>query len=101
MKDDRLLEEAECKKLWEKANEKISEQIEQNIDMMKDKSETIYRLKKNGKYCYKSELFLEKGWCRLAKSNPDSTRINRDEPKWGFCSTSCNIEFMKVNKYYI
>ena len=102
MKDYTLLDQAECRPLWEKAKKKI---VEKNTDILED-SEAIHRLQTTGlngqkKYCYKPELFVKKGWCILAKSSPGSTSIHDNKQKWGFCSTSCNIEFMKVTKYYI
>ena len=91
VKDDSLMGEAECKQLWEKANKKMSEHRE---DKNKQEFKPVYRLKKNGKYCYNPELFEKKGWCLIVDSNVKN-------PNWGFCSTSCNIEFMKVTQYCI
>ena len=86
--DDSLMRKADCEKLWEKANRKISEHRE---DENKPEFKPVYRLKKNGKYCYNPELFKKKGWCLIVDSNVKN-------PNWGFCSTSCNIEFMKVTQ---
>ena len=40
----------------------------------------------NGRHCYKPELWRRKGWSKLAD----------DRKKWGFCSSSCKVQFMKV-----
>ena len=41
--------------------------------------------------CYRETLFWDKGWCEVhqidSKTNPNA---------WGFCSSSCNPEFLKV-----
>ena len=91
------MEETECEQLWDKANQKI---LEYGKDKIKEIFRTVYRLKMNGKYCYKPELFKEKGWCVVAKSSPDASAISPDKQSWGFCSTSCSIKFMKAMNYY-
>ena len=37
--------------------------------------------------CYRPELFRNKGWCKLPRTDPG---------KWGFCSSGCKINYMKV-----
>ena len=57
--------------------------------------ESAYRIRVDGKYCYKESLFSTKGWCILApidRRYPDPT----DGKEWGFCTSSCDLEFITV-----
>ena len=40
--------------------------------------------------CYRPELFRNKGWCKLPRTDPG---------KWGFCSSGCKVNYMKVLKW--
>ena len=48
----------------------------------------LHRVMVDGKYCYKPNLFSERGWCRLAD----------DMENWGFCSVSCHPDNIFVHK---
>ena len=53
------------------------------------------RIKVRDKICYKEELLTKHGWCELA---PSELALGFLPTRWGFCSTSCNIDFMKNPK---
>ena len=84
-----LWDEQTCNKIWVKAKLKMEEQ-DPNVH---EKFKEAHRILLNGKYCYKPELFISKGWCEVAQS---PRHFIEKPPRWGFCSTSCNIEFMRV-----
>ena len=47
----------------------------------------------DGKMCYKDALFETNGWCEIALSDLGKSQFYTK--RWGFCSTSCNVDFMK------
>ena len=53
-----------------------------------DEVDGLHRVMVDGKYCYRPNLFSERGWCRLAD----------DMDKWGFCSVSCHPDNIFVHK---
>ena len=68
-----------------------------------------HRIIVDGKHCYRPELFRDKGWCKIIDESPPISPIpipipprpHRPRParpstKWGFCSSSCKVKFMKV-----
>ena len=54
----------------------------------------------DGKHCFRPELFRDKGWCKITDEFPPASpgTAARQSTKWGFCSSSCKVEFMKVYK---
>ena len=92
--DNSLWDEQKCNGIWEKAKQEMStldERVAKEFD-------TAHRIKINGRYCYKPDLFTSKGWCKVAKK-PKTTTQNTQ--RWGFCSTSGNIQFMKVIHLFV
>ena len=79
-----LGKEDECNAYWSEAERVMAQKFD---NVLKREFQAAHRILINGKYCYKSELWKSKGWCKLA-----------DNMKWGFCSSSCKIQFMKVYK---
>ena len=75
--------EGECNAYWDAANRVMLEKLEDSV--LQEEFNEAARIKIDGKYCYKPELYRNKGWCKLA-----------DYKNWGFCSSSCTVEFMKV-----
>ena len=49
-------------------------------------------------HCFRKDLFRNKGWCKItdevAPASPG--KASKPSTKWGFCSSSCKVEFMKV-----
>ena len=62
--------ENDCKKIWKQ----LPGIIKGATDVR-----SIHRVMVDNQYCYNPNLYIEKGWCRLA-DDPDT---------WGFCSESC------------
>ena len=91
--DKSLMEEEECRNLWVKAKNIMSKQDK----IIREKFEATHRIMMNNKYCYREELFTEKGWCNIAPSSPNG---RQPQNKWGFCSPSCRIAFMKVTDFF-
>ena len=81
---NQLGKEDECNAYWKAANDVMFPDAD---GVLQREFKAGRRIKVNGKYCYKSELWRNKGWCKLA-----------DYRKWGFCSSSCNLQFIKVTK---
>ena len=81
---NQLGKEDECNAYWKAANDVM---FPKSDIVLQREFKAAHRILVNGKYCYKSELWKSKGWCKLA-----------DNMKWGFCSSSCKIQFMKVYK---
>ena len=79
-----LGKEDECNAYWKAANDVM---FPKSDIVLQREFKAAHRIQVNGKYCYKSELWRNKGWCKLA-----------DYRKWGFCSSSCNLQFIKVTK---
>ena len=83
-----LEERQKCREYWEQAESTILATLEGAHEEFQE----AYRIKVNDKYCYKEELFSTKGWCQIASDFPEGSNPNQ----WGFCSTSCNIDFLRV-----
>ena len=82
-----LGKEDECNAYWDAANKIMSEKENSMSERMSREFRAANRIKVGAKYCYKPELWRNKGWCKLAENM-----------KWGFCSSSCNLQFIKVTK---
>ena len=80
-----LGEEDECKGYWNEAKRVMN--MFQKWRLYKE-FKTSYKIKISDLdvTCYRPELFANKGWCKLASDNK----------KWGFCSSSCRVDYMKV-----
>ena len=89
--DKTLGDKSQCEEYWEKAKEFMKKKQWPMVLEFK----TAYRILMKGKYCYKPNLFSSKGWCNLAPTEPTEPVT---DPQWGFCSTSCDLKFMKVRK---
>ena len=57
-----------------------------------------HRIIVDGTECYRKKLFKDKGWCKITDEVPPSSHSVAEKPstKWGFCSSSCKVEFMLV-----
>ena len=84
-----LEEREKCREHWRQAESKIVATLS---GAAQEEFKEAYRIKINDKYCYKEELFSTKGWCQIAPDFPGGP----DPNQWGFCSTSCNIDFLRV-----
>ena len=87
---NKLGKEDECNAYWRAATDVMfpdSKRVQRDFPDLQREFKAAHRIKVNGKYCYRSELWRNKGWCKLA-----------DYRKWGFCSSSCNLQFIKVTK---
>ena len=62
-----------------------------------------HRIIVDGKHCYRPELFRDKGWCKVTDEVEPYTAGNPKKlsTKWGFCSSSCKVEFMMVFMFNI
>ena len=84
-----LEEREKCREYWKQAESTIVATLPGAVQ---EEFKEAYRIKINNKYCYKEELFSRKGWCQIAPDLPGGPNPNQ----WGFCSTSCNIDFLRV-----
>ena len=85
-----LEERDRCREYWKQAESTIVATLPGAVH---EEFKEAYRIKINNKYCYKEELFSKKGWCQIAPDLPVGPNPNQ----WGFCSTSCNIDFLRVS----
>ena len=84
-----LEEREKCREYWKQAESTIVATLP---GAAHEEFKEAYRIKINHLYCYKEELFSKKGWCQIAPELPGGPNPNQ----WGFCSTSCNIDFLRV-----
>ena len=84
-----LEEREKCREYWKQAESTIVATLP---GAAHEEFKKAYRIKINHLYCYKEELFSKKGWCQIAPELPGGP----DPNQWGFCSTSCNIDFLRV-----
>ena len=84
-----LGDEEKCKIYWNAAHDLVGKTLDSNLLM------STHRIMVDGKYCYRPDLFKNKGWCKLA--DPNTIQYKLFGRTWGFCSSSCKVEFMKVN----
>ena len=49
-------------------------------------------------HCYRKDLLRNKGWCKITDEVAPASPGTAAKPstKWGFCSSSCKVEYMKV-----
>ena len=84
IKKDDIWDRQFCEEIWDKITQAIKWKSSFPATF---KVDDIHRVMVGEKYCYKPSLYQEKGWCRLADA----------KDKWGFCSASCRMDFIKVN----
>ena len=80
-----------CENYWAEA-EDLLDNANQEIPG-REQFMQAQRMKVGEKMCYKDALFQTNGWCEIATSDLGKSRFHKR--RWGFCSTSCNIDFMK------
>ena len=84
----------ECKRNWERARKSIM--ADTDFDLRSRFERTAYRIKMDGKYCYKESLFSTKGWCHIAPRPANHGPSVPVPPGWGICSSSCDLSFITV-----
>ena len=84
IKKDDIWDRQFCEEIWHKITQAIKWKSSFPATF---KVDDIHRVMVGEKYCYKPSLYQEKGWCRLADA----------KDKWGFCSASCRMDFIRVN----
>ena len=74
-----------CTKLWDDA-EDVIENVDVGVSELLDQSAIMVKKKRalgsKEVMCYNPKFFREKGWCNIQGST-------ENDPKWGFCSPSC------------
>ena len=88
-----------CENYWAEA-EDLLDNANQEIPG-REQFMQAQRMKVGEKMCYKDALFQTNGWCEIATSDLGKSRFHKR--RWGFCSPSCNIDFMKnplVQEYH-
>ena len=91
-----LAEEDKCNAYWKAATKIMLTKIK-DIALQRE-FKKAHRIIVDGKHCYRPDLFKDKGWCKITDEVPphQSGKPTNPSTKWGFCSSSCKIEFMKV-----
>ena len=84
----KLGDEEDCKQYWDAAYYIIKKSGE--IALLNELEKT-HKIKVKGRDCYRPKLFRNKGWCQIV--NPPGFKYKNT---WGFCSSSCKVEYMKV-----
>ena len=89
--DLELEDEQICENYWAEAEDLLDNA---NVEIPgREQFMQAQRMKVGEKMCYKDALFKTNGWCEIATSDLGKSRFHKR--RWGFCSTSCNIDFMK------
>ena len=91
--DSDLHDQQVCKNYWADADTLLANANPPG----REQFEQAQRIKVGGKMCYRDALFTTNGWCKIATNDLGLSRFfrRRRRRRWGFCSTSCNIDFMK------
>ena len=86
----------ECKVYWDAADQIMLRKIDDSV--LQREFRKAHRIIVGEKYCYRKDLFENKGWCKITDEVPPASPGTAKTPstKWGFCSSSCKVEFMKV-----
>ena len=80
-----------CENYWAEAEDLLDNA---NVEIPgREQFMQAQRMKVGEKMCYKDALFKTNGWCEIATNDLGKSRFHKR--RWGFCSTSCNIDFMK------
>ena len=82
-----LGEEDQCNAYWKASQKIMLTKLEDAAIQRAFKAADRLIVKDLDIACYRPELFKNKGWCKLPRTDPG---------KWGFCSSSCKINYMKV-----
>ena len=82
-----LGEEDQCNAYWKAAQKIMLTKLNDAPLWREFKAANRLFVKDLDKICYRPELFRNKGWCKLPGTDPG---------KWGFCSSGCKINYMKV-----
>ena len=96
-----LGEEDECKEYWKAADRLMLTKLEDRV--LQEEFMEAHKIIVDGKHCFRQEIFQDKGWCKITKESPPfRPHIGPPVPtepskKWGFCSSSCRVDYMKVN----
>ena len=97
-----LGEEHECKEYWKAADRLMLTKLEDRV--LQEEFMKAHKIIVDGKHCFRQELFQNKGWCKITKEAPPLRPLPAYHPigaepskKWGFCSSSCRVDYMKVN----
>ena len=74
-----------CKKHWNDAEDFV-ENVNVGVNKLSEQSAILVEkkrpLRSKEVVCYNPKFFKEKGWCNVQGST-------EKDPKWGFCSPSC------------
>ena len=89
--DLELHDKQSCMRYWGDAEALLKHEDR----IVQEQFKTAHRIKVGDKICYKEELLTKHGWCELA---PSELALGFLPTRWGFCSASCNIDFMKNPK---
>ena len=90
--NSQLGEEDKCNAYWKAATNIM---LTKSIDIaLKREFKKAHKIVVDGQHCFRPELFKDKGWCKITDEFPPPPA--RESTKWGFCSSSCKVEFMKV-----
>ena len=84
----KLGDEEDCELYWDAAYDIIRKSDDKAL---LNELEKTHRIKVKGRHCYRPKLFRDKGWCQIVE--PSGSKIKNT---WGFCSSSCKVEYMKV-----
>ena len=88
---------AKCNVYWDAAEKIILKKIKGAP--LRREFEKAHRIVVGETHCYRKDLFENKGWCKItdevAPASPGTAA--KASTKWGFCSSSCKVEFMKVS----
>ena len=94
MEKSQLGSEEECDAYWntaEKSLRKLNDGLQREF-------QNAHRLILDGTHCYRKRLFIDKDWCNITDEVPPTIHGSAKIPstKWGFCSSSCKVEYMQV-----
>ena len=91
--------EEKCNVYWNAADKLMLRKMEKMDDFFLQRVfGKAHRIVVDETHCYRKDLFRNKGWCKITDEVAPVSPGTAANPstKWGFCSSSCNIEFMKV-----
>ena len=88
-----------CEKYWNAAERLMLKKIKDSV--LQREFRKAHRIIVDETHCYRKDLFKDKGWCKITDEVPPvikgpSWAAARPSTKWGFCSSSCNVEYMMV-----
>ena len=85
-----------CEKYWNAAERLMLKKLKDSV--LQREFRKAHRIIVDETHCYRKDLFKDKGWCKITDEVPPIVpgKAARPSTKWGFCSTSCNVEYMMV-----